>query len=92
MSIDEIAKARNFSTRTISNHLAELIERKQPVELHRLISPETQLEIQTAIEAIGTQWLKPIYEYFQGRYSYDEIRLVQATLKANTDRSLTMSS
>jgi ATP-dependent DNA helicase RecQ len=91
-SIEEIAKARNFSTRTIANHLAELIERKQPVDTDRLVSPETQVAIQTAIEAIGSQWLKPIYEYFEGRYNYDEIRLVQAMVKANCDQSLTVSS
>jgi ATP-dependent DNA helicase RecQ len=92
LSIEEIAKARNFSTRTIANHLAELIERKQPVDTDRLVSPETQVAIQTAIETIGSQWLKPIYEYFEGRYNYDEIRLVQAMVKANCDRSLTVSS
>ena len=78
LSIDAIANERGVRTSRIVSHLAELIEKEQPVDIDRLVKPETQEKIIAAIEEVGDEKLKPIYEYLQEHYSYDEIKLVRA--------------
>lgn len=78
LTIAEIAQKRGFSLNTILNHLAELIEMNQPVDLIQLVPPDRQQQILEAIQAVGLESLKSIYEYLQERYTYDEIRLVRA--------------
>lgn len=78
LSIDAIANQRGISSGTVAGHLAELIEKEQPVDIDKLVTPEHQEKIIAAIEEIGDGALKPIYEYLQERYSYNEIKLVRA--------------
>ncbi|MGB3560943.1 MAG: DNA helicase RecQ [Geitlerinemataceae cyanobacterium] len=80
LSVDEIATQRNLKLSTIYTHLAELIERQQPVEIDRLIPPEIRSTIEQAIQAVGSETLKPVYEYLGERHSYGEIRLVKAAM------------
>jgi ATP-dependent DNA helicase RecQ len=82
MTIEEIAQKRNLKNSTISNHLAELMEMGKPVDVDRAISLTRQKTIIRAIQEVGeTQALKPIYEYLNEEFSYDEIRLVRAFLR-----------
>ncbi len=78
LSIDAIANERGIKSSTVASHLAELIEKEQPVDIDRLVKPEIQKEIIAAIEEVGDGSLTPIYEYLQERYSYDKIKLVRA--------------
>lgn len=78
LTIDAIANQRGIKSSTVATHLAELIEKKQPIDIDRLVTPECQEEIIAAIEEVGDEVLKPIYEYLQERYSYDQIKLVRA--------------
>ncbi|HAA30487.1 MAG TPA: DNA helicase RecQ [Cyanobacteria bacterium UBA8553] len=78
LSIEEIAEKRNFSPSTIINHLGELIEMQQPVDLNQLVPPEHQKPIIQAIQTVGDQFLKNIREHLGEEYSYDEIRLVRS--------------
>ncbi len=78
LSVTEIAQKRGFSPTTVLNHLAELIEMNQPVDLIQLVPPERQLPIVQAMQAVGSESLKSIYEYLKQGYTYDEIRLVRA--------------
>jgi len=83
LSINAIANERRMKTSTIVSHLAELIEKEQPVDIDRLVKPEIQKEIIAAIEEVGDEKLTPIYEYLQERYSYDDIKLVRAFLRSD---------
>ena len=76
LSLEEIAQQRNLQISTISNHLAELINEGKSINLDRIITPEKQEIIRGAIELLGIEKLKPIWEHLEGNYSYDEIRLV----------------
>ncbi|WP_371357227.1 RQC domain-containing protein [Hydrocoleum sp. CS-953] len=78
LTINAIANERGLKSSTIASHLAELIEKEQPVDIDRLVKPEIQTEIMAAIEEVGDEKLTPIYEYLQERYSYGEIKLVRA--------------
>lgn len=78
MNIEAIAEKRQFSVSTITNHLIELIEMNHPIDLNQLVSPAHQQQILQAIETIGSDLLKPIYEYLQETCSYEEIKLVRS--------------
>jgi len=72
LSVAEIAQQRGFSPSTIINHLLELIEMNQPVDLNQLVLPVRQHLIVKAME-VGTASLKSIYEHLKESYTYDEI-------------------
>lgn len=78
LSVEEIAEIRGFTPRTIINHLSELIEMKQPVDLNRLVSPEQQKPIIKAIQTVGAESLRTIREYLGESVDYSEIQLVRA--------------
>jgi len=78
LSVEEIAERRGFTPRTIINHLSELIEMKQPVDLNRLVSPQQQQPIIQAIQTVGSESLKTIREHLGESYDYPEIQLVRA--------------
>lgn len=78
LSLEEIASERGLAINTIVDHLTKLIDRSQAVALDRLVSPQRQQVIIAAIENQGDVTLKPIYEYLEENYSYNEIKLVRA--------------
>ncbi len=80
-SIEEIARERNLKTGTIMNHLTELIEAGENVDVERLLSPERQRVIFDALQALGGDVLKPVKEFLGDDYSYDEIRLVRGIMR-----------
>lgn len=73
----EIAQSRNLRLSTILDHLALLMEMKQPVTLDSFVSPERQAKIRAAIQ-IGAESLRSIREALGEDYTYDEIRFVRA--------------
>ena len=77
LTIEEIAKERDFSVSTINSHLSELMEVNQPVALNRLVTASKQQAIVRAIENVGELSLKTLKETLGDDYSYDEIRLVR---------------
>ncbi|MEH2111947.1 DNA helicase RecQ [Nostoc sp.] len=77
LSVDEIAKKRNIRPTTIIRHLADLIEKNQPVDLNQLVSLEHQQKIWQVLEVLGDISLTPIREQLGESYSFDEIRLVR---------------
>ncbi len=74
----DIARERSLSVNTIANHLAELIEMNQPVDLDQLVIPVRQQFILKALKTVGADSLKSIYEHLGESYTYDEIKLVRA--------------
>jgi ATP-dependent DNA helicase RecQ len=77
LSVDEIAKKRNIRSTTIIRHLADLIEKNQPVDINQLVSLEHQQKIWQVLEVLGDISLTPIREQLGESYSFDEIRLVR---------------
>ncbi len=84
MSLDEMAAERTLSSSTIISHLVQLQQSGYEVDMHTLITPAEQAEIEAAIAVVGIAegQTKPIYEYLNGRYDYGRIRLVIALLGA----------
>jgi len=81
MSIEEIAEARNMSHITIEGHLAEHIESGE-IEYTELIEEETYQLIKKATETLKTYHLTPIKKAISNDYSFSDIKIVIAALKA----------
>jgi len=81
LNVEEIARSRQLHPTTILGHLAQLIELNLPVDLNQLVSPERQPPILQAIQVVGSNSLKSIYEHLGQSHSYGEIRLVLAKQK-----------
>jgi uncharacterized protein YpbB len=81
MSILEIAEAREFSVDTIIGHIEKLLELKEDVELTHTLPPKKIVDaIKKAFKELDTRKLTPVYEHLKGKYSYQDIRIVRATL------------
>jgi len=61
----------------IINHLVELIEMNQPVDLNQLVLPVRQQLIVKAMQAVGSRHSR-VFEHLKESYTYDEIRLMRA--------------
>ncbi|GHO95490.1 ATP-dependent DNA helicase RecQ [Reticulibacter mediterranei] len=79
-SVEEIARERNLKVSTIINHLAELIETGQTIDVEELIHVDRYEMIANALQQVGGVALKPVKEWLGDDYSYEEIRLVRALL------------
>ncbi len=78
LSVSAIARERQLKESTIADHLAKLLAAGYNVDLNRLVSPERQKAILHAVDVLGVSFMKPIYEYLQNRYTYNEIRWVMS--------------
>ncbi|WP_026731724.1 DNA helicase RecQ [Fischerella sp. PCC 9605] len=78
LSISEIAKKRNLSPKTITGHIANLIEKNQLGDLNQLVPVEKQQKILQVLNTLGDVALTPIKEYLGDSYSFEEILFVRS--------------
>ncbi|MEG4500702.1 DNA helicase RecQ [Microcoleus sp. F10-C6] len=83
LTVQGIANARGMSPNTISGHLVELMEMGREVDINLLVEPERQQAIVYAIEVMGDEKLRAIYEFLEERYTFEEIKLVRAWWRQN---------
>lgn len=83
LTVEGIADARGMSPTTIVGHLVELIEMEREVDINLLVEPERQQPIVQAFQIIGDERLKPIYEFLESSYTFEEIKLVRAWWRQN---------
>jgi ATP-dependent DNA helicase RecQ len=81
LSVEEIARERNLKPSTIISHLSELAEAGEAIDLDRLVRPEHYKVIVDALQQVGGDLLRPVKDYLGDEYSYEEIRLVRASLR-----------
>lgn len=87
LSVEDIARERGFSTLTIANHLATMYERGELFNIDQWVSPEVCDIVQGALPLFEEPFqLKPIFEHFSERYSYDEIRWAIAAFRRARDK------
>jgi ATP-dependent DNA helicase RecQ len=77
-SIEEVMAITERARSTISGYLADFIVTERPPTIDAWLAREQYDTIAPAVERLGTERLKPIYEELEGRISYDDIRLVVA--------------
>ncbi len=87
-SIEDIAQTRGMRTRTINDHLCELIEMNQPVKLEQFVPDAEQKIIWQAISQVGEHSLKTIREALGQEYSYEQIKLVRAWWRRENNQSV----
>ncbi|MBD1882785.1 DNA helicase RecQ [Microcoleus vaginatus] len=83
LTVQGIANARGMSPNTISGHLIELMEMGREVDINLLVEPERQQAIVYAIEVMGDEKLRSIYEFLEERYTFEEIKFVRAWWRQN---------
>ncbi len=77
LSLEEIAKKRNFTVETIIRHLEKCEERGKTVDWSRFIDDPTKEErILKAIDEMGLERLRPIKEILPEEISYEDIRII----------------
>jgi len=84
--ISQIAQFRQLADRTILGHMEKLVlsgkigrselVRALPLNLFRVLP-----EIHAAFKALDTNKLTPVFEYFDGKYPYDELKLARMMIK-----------
>ncbi len=83
--VKEIAAARSLTEGTIVSHLEKLRLRGElsPDDVSNLITGQETVikEIHVAMKSLGAGPMKPIFEHFKGRISYDLIRLARLLLE-----------
>ncbi|MBS0013695.1 MAG: helix-turn-helix domain-containing protein [Desulfobacterales bacterium] len=83
-TIGEIARERSLNPRTIQGHLAYWIEQGE-IAATDLVAKEDLNEILSAIRQLETPYLKPVYEFFSGRYDYPAIQFAMACFRHRTN-------
>jgi ATP-dependent DNA helicase RecQ len=87
-SVQQIAQKRGYKEDTIYSHLSQALEQGM-LELNDVVElPEQDIKrIQEAILSLPIEQqnaLKPVYELFEGQYSYGVLRCVRAALLYQT--------
>src|SRR3989339_796022 len=80
-NLKNIAKHQNLKVSTIVNHIEKIIDDEINIDLEYLKLPRDRFEsIKKAFTTCEDEKLKPVFELLDGKYDYDEIRLVRALL------------
>jgi|SRR5579871_1557005 len=80
-SFEEIAQIRGRKVNTVVNMVADLIERGRLEYRVEWVGEENHRKIAEAVEQLGSQWLKPLREALPPEITYDQIRLVVASVR-----------
>jgi DNA-binding CsgD family transcriptional regulator len=92
LTLFQIAEARGFTEGTILNHIEKLATagKINQTELLRLTTPSLNhslSEIHDAFRELDTDKLSPVFEKFNGLYSYNELRLARLLLDDKSIKS-----
>ena len=87
-SVQQIAKKRGYKEETIYNHLSQALEQGMLVLKDVVELPEQEIKrIEEVILSLPIEHqnaLKPVYDLFDGQYSYGILRCVRAALQCQT--------
>jgi len=81
--INEIARIEGLKERRIVYHIEKLMEGKERIDVSYLLQKEKLDKIKLAFEKFGIERIGPSYDYFNGKLSYDEIRIARAIIKSD---------
>jgi len=83
-SIEEIAGKRNLGQTTIVSHLAKLYVDGEDLDLTQFVTDEEVKQLHKAqVELEYPTALKPYYDHFEEKLSYDKIRFGLAIVERN---------
>lgn len=86
-TIEEISEVRTLKTDTILTHLGKRYVSHKDVNLDAHISSDDLKEIEPLYKSYQQEnALKPIFEHFNGKYSYGKLRLAMYLIEATTTK------
>jgi len=77
-SVEQIARERDVTTGTIYGHIAEGVERGEPVDLQKIFTVAELVEVASAFGRNGFGALGPVFESLGGKVDYGRLRLFRA--------------
>jgi len=80
LSIAETAQRMARAESTVRGYLNQFLRHEQITDPSPWVDPATATRIRTAIDEVGNEKLKPIFEHLGEEVSYDEIRIVASCL------------
>jgi ATP-dependent DNA helicase RecQ len=83
-AVEQIARDRGVTTGTILGHVAEGIERGEPVDLQKFFTVAELAEIAAAFNAHGAFVLSPVFESLGGKIDYGRLRIFRAAINAKS--------
>lgn len=87
MTLEEIATFRDIGVDTLITHIEKLVDQGEAVTLDKVLPKKTLLQkISKAFDELDTTKLTPIFDYLDGKVSYNEIKLVRAYRALNKKR------
>ena len=79
MMLEEIATFRDIGVDTLITHIEKLVDQGEIVVLDKVLPKKVRLQkISKAFEELDTTKLTPIFDYLDGKVSYNDIKLVRA--------------
>jgi ATP-dependent DNA helicase RecQ len=77
-SVEQIARERGVTTNTILGHIAEGIERGEPVDLDQFFTADEKQQVATAFRQHDGFALSPVFESLGGKIDYGRLRIFRA--------------
>ena len=77
-SVDDVAKAMQRATSTVSGYLEQYIQHRRIGDPTRWVPARIVKDVETAIGTHGTAALKPLFVALNEKVPYDQIRIVVA--------------
>lgn len=82
LPIKRIAKNQKLKLNTVINHIEKMLDDEVIIDIEYLKLPKQRFEdIKNAFLTCEDEKLKPVFELLDGKYNYDEIRLVRTLMK-----------
>jgi ATP-dependent DNA helicase RecQ len=79
MGVEDIAQQRGLTPGTIFSHLLQAYEKGEDIPLEAFVPEETARTIADATRYLpAPTTLRSIFDYFDGQYSYEQIRMALA--------------
>jgi len=77
-SIEKVMETMKRARSTVTEYLAQFIEVDEPDSIDAWVEPEVQREVTEAIQRVGGDYLRPIFDELQGRHEFETIKIVRA--------------
>ena len=81
-SVAQVAAKTERASSTITEYLAEFIEREKPADIDAWVPAKVYREVAAAAMEVPTQSLKPLFVRLGEKVPYDQLRLVVAHLRS----------
>ena len=86
-SIEVVMQETGFARSTVCGYLCDFIRSEKPTSIAVWVDDARLRQITAAVQQHGSERLKPIFVALGEQVSYDDIRIVVATLEAR-DRNV----